>query len=204
MTKSEIRTVLSRDRGLTGNFQIHPRGSLVRTSNGYWGIMERDIPLSHAEMRKAANSAAMLIESDRCGIHLTEIKERLSSIAPEVLSVEDPYAIFSILLADPRFKTSISGYIYLASWEGPRRLSQGDAVLVALRKLKRDGATAFEIAKLTTEILGRPVEKENVYAAIVANGAKFDEETGRWTLHDEDEGDADIDEDAVSNVVASS
>lgn len=195
MTRGEIRAALLRDRGLTGNFQIHSRGSLVRTSAGCWGILERDIPLSHAEMRSACSSAAMLLERVQCGIHLTEIQERLRNIAPKTLRVDDPYATFSVLLTDPKFKTSMSGYIYLASWEGPRRLSQGDAVVAALRKMKEHGIKASDLAKQAAEILGRPVEKENVYAVMVASGAKFNEETGRWALHEE-ESETEIDEDA--------
>lgn len=196
MTRVEIRAALLRDRGLSGYFQIHSRGSLVRTSAGCWGILERDIPLNHAEMRNTCSSAAMLLESDQCGIHLTEIRERLRDIAPEVLRVEDSHAIFSVLTIDAKFKLSQSGYVYLASWEGPRRLSQGDAVAAALMQMKELEFKAFDLAKQAAEILGRPVEKESVYAAMAASGAKFNEETGRWALYEDDESEAEIDEDA--------
>lgn len=196
MTRIEIRAALLRDRGLSGYFQIHSRGSLVRTSAGCWGILERDISLSHAEMRNTCSSAVMLLESDQCGIHLTEIRERLRDIAPEVLRVEDSHAIFSVLTIDAKFKLSQSGYVYLASWEGPRRLSQGDAVAAALMQMKELEFKAFDLAKQAAKILGRPVEKESVYAAMAASGAKFNEETGRWVLHEDDESEAEIDEDA--------
>lgn len=195
MTRNEIRVALLMDRGLSGYFQIHSRGSLVKTSAGCWGILERDIPLSHAEMRNVCSSAAMLLESDQCGMHLTEIKERLSNIAPETLRVEDPYSIFSVLLIDPKFKISMSGYIYLASWEVPRRLSQGDAVVAALRKMKEHGIKVSDLVKQAGEILGRPMQKESVYATMVASGAKFNEETGLWALQEEDESEDEIDED---------
>jgi hypothetical protein len=55
---------------------------------------------------------------------------------------------------------------------------------------------ASDVAKQATEILGRPVENESVYAAMAASGAKFNEETGRWALHEDDESEAEIDEDA--------
>ncbi|GAC1315560.1 MAG: hypothetical protein NVSMB28_00240 [Collimonas sp.] len=196
MTRVEIRAALLRDRGLSGYFQIHSRGSLVRTSAGCWGILERDIPMSQAEMRNACSSAAMLLESDQCGIHLTEIKERLRDITPEILRVEDSYAIFSVLTIDPKFKLSQSGYVYLALWEGPRRLSQGDAVAAALTQMKELEFKASDLAERAAEILGRPVEKESVYAAMAANGAKFNEETSRWVVHEDDESEAEIDEDA--------
>lgn len=196
MTRNEVRVALLRDRGLTGNFQIHSRGSLVRTGVDCWGILERDIPLSHTEIRDVCSSAAALLERDQHGIHLTEIRHRLSDVAPATLHVSDPYAMFSVLLTDRRFKTSMGGYIYLTAWEGPRRLSQADAVLAALRNLKGHGATASEIAKQATQILGRPIERENVYSAMVSNGATFDEEANRWTLHEESEGESEIDEGA--------
>jgi hypothetical protein len=196
MTRVEIRAALLRDRGLSGYFQIHSRGSLVRTSAGCWGILERDIPLNYAEMRNTCSSAAMLLESDQCGIHLTEIRERLRDIAPEILRVEDSHAIFSVLTIDPKFKLSLSGYVYLASWEGPRRLSQGDAVAAALTQMKELEFKASDLARQAAAILGRPVEKESVYAAMAASGAKFNEETSRWLLHEDDESEAEIDEDA--------
>ena len=198
LTREEIRAALVRDRGLAGNFQIHPRGSLVRISAGCWGILERDIPLSGAEIRNVCASTATLLESDQSGIHLTEIKERLRDAAPEILRVEDPCAIFSVLLTDPKFKNSLSDYIYLASWTGPRRLSQADAVVTALREMKEYGIKASELAKRAGEILGRSVAKESVYTNLVASGAEFNEETSRWALHDEDESETEIDEDALS------
>ena len=173
MTRVEIRAALLRDRGLSGYFQIHSRGSLVRTSAGCWGILERDIPLSHVEMRKTCSSAAILLESDQCGIHLTEIRERLGEIVPEILRVEDSHAIFSVLKIDPKFKLSLSGYVYLTSWEGPRRLSQGDAVAAVLTQMKELEFKASDVARQAAEILGRPVENESVYAVMAASGAKF-------------------------------
>jgi hypothetical protein len=192
MTRSEIRAGLLRDRGLTGVFQIHQRGSLVKISDKYWGILERDIPLSSDDIRTICAAAANLLEIEQRGIHVTEIKGRLSDLAPEVLRVDDAYGIFSLLTFDSRFKMSTSGYTYLASWEGPRRYSQWDAVAIAIRNAK-GGIKASEVAMKATEILGRPVERESVYNAMTTVGAKFNDETGLWVLYD-DENEAEIDE----------
>ena len=63
--------------------------------------------------------------------------------------------------------------------------------------MKKYGIKASELAKKAGEILGRPVAREGVYANLVASGAEFNEETGRWTLHDDDESETEIDEDAL-------
>ena len=196
MTRVEIRTALMRDRGLSGSFQIHPRGSLVRTSPSYWGILERDILLSQTEIRKACACAAGLLESDQRGIHLTEIKKRLSDGISEILFVDDPVGIFSVLLTDSRFRSSLSGYIYLESWGTPRRLSQGDAVMAVLRQVKDNGIQVSELLKKAAELLGWTIQRESVYNNLVTCGAEFNDETGRWTL-DDDESEAEIDEDAL-------
>lgn len=196
MTRAEIRAALLRDRGLSGYFQIHSRGSLVRVGAGYWGILERDIPLSHEEMIDICSAVALFLEGHKCGIHLTEIKERLRDVLPETLHLKDPYAIISVLTADSKFKLSHSGYIYIAAWEGARRLSQGDAVAAALAEMNGRGFKASELAERATKILGRPIETVNIYGAMTANGAKFNEETGLWILHENDESDSEIDENA--------
>lgn len=191
LTRNEIRAALLRDRGLSGYFQIQPRGSLVRVGEGLWGILERDIPLTNDEMINLRTSIVTLLDTLQLGIHVTEIHEHLHSIAPYALKVEDPFAILSVLLLDSRFKFSTSGYLFLAVWAGSRRLSQGDAVIEILRQSNKFGLKASEVASRASTLLGRAIGKENVYAAMAACGAKFDQESGRWILNDENEIEAD-------------
>lgn len=185
MTREEIRAALHADRGVSNYFQIQPKGSLVRVGLGTWGILERDISLSQAEIRMAQDAVISILNQNQQGIHLSEIKNVLCNVVSSMQSVPDPHAIFSVLLFHVGLKLSAAGYIFLASWEGARRLSQSEAIVEVLRRAGTHGLRAIDIAKQATDLLGRPIERENIYAAIVADGAAFDEESGRWSFPEE-------------------
>lgn len=185
MSREEIRAALHADRGVSNYFQIQPKDSLVRVGLGTWGILERDISLSQTEIRMAQDATISILNQNQQGIHLSEIKNVLCTAVPSVQSIPDPYAIFSVLLFNVDIKLSASGYIFLASWEGARRLSQSDAIVEVLRRAGTHGLRSVDIAKQATDLLGRLIERENIYGAIVADGAAFDEESGRWSFPEE-------------------
>ncbi len=188
LTRDEIRERLLEHRGLSGYFQLHPRGSLAKVSADRWGILERDIPYSAQERKAICDSAEEVFICRQTGIHFTEINSLRSGLLPlpEGRAEEDPHLLQSVLVADHRFKASGAGYLYLATWEGPRRLSQGDAVIQVMREARGVGLHSNEIAKRACAILGRTMERECIYAAVAAVGGKFDEATSTWKIVEEE------------------
>lgn len=187
MTRNEIRRALLDERGLSGYFQLNSRGSLVRVSSDKWGILERDIDLTHEERKTLRDHAENLMEQSQAGFHSDEIMDVLLPRMPAIAKVSNSHALVSILLIDERFRTSMSGYVYLKSWEGPRRMSHSDAIIEVLRQAKGHGMPGPEIARRATMLLGREIDKTSVYAAFRLCSAKFDEHSGTWTLAEDDE-----------------
>lgn len=184
LTREEIRDRLLEHRGLSGYFQLHPRGSLAKVSADRWGILERDIPFSAQEREIICNSAEEVFVCRQSGIHFSELNSLRSGLFTfsEPCKEEDPHLLQAVLLADPRFKASGTGYLYLARWEGPRRLSQSDAVIQVLREANGLGLHSNEIARRASTILGRTMERECIYAAIATVGGKFDEASSTWKI----------------------
>lgn len=190
LTREEIRDLLLEHRGLSGYFQLHPRGSLAKVSAERWGILERDIPYSPEERRVICDSAEEFFICKQSGIHFSEINSLRSGLLPlPERGEEDPHLLQAVLLADQRFKASGAGYLYLAAWEGPRRLSQGDSVIQVMREARGKGLHSNEIARRASAILGRTIERECIYAAIASVGGKFDETTSTWAIVEEENDD---------------
>lgn len=187
LTREQIREKLLRERGLNGYFQLHPRGSLIRMDARRWGLLERDVPLSSGEITQLRQYMADFLFHKQSGVHLTELATvcalhegfRNAGLANET--------IHSILLADHRFKSSLPGYIYLAIWSGSRRLTQSEAVAEVLKNAGRQGIPVAQVISRASTLLGRQIERDSVYQAMVSSGARFDEALAAWVLLEEDE-----------------
>ena len=187
LTRDEIRDRLIRDRGLSEYFQINSRGSLIRLDARRWGLLERDVPLSREQIAQMRKFMADFLFHKQSGVHWSEFKTIYALQEGLKSSVLDAQLIQSILATDHRFKTSMSGYIYLSTWTSPRRLTQGEAIGEVMRSLGRNGIKVAEVISRASALLGRQVERESVYGAMVSAGAKFDDSTANWFVVEEEE-----------------
>ena len=188
LTRDEIKDTLMRERGLSGYyFQLNPRGSLVRLDAKRWGLLERDVPLSSLQIAQMRQDMADFLFQKQTGIHFTEIKTTYALQEFLRNNPVDTQTIHSLLTTDHRFKSSMSGYIYLSSWTGPRRLTQGEAIAEVMRRAGDDGIKVAEVMSRASSLLGRQVERDSLYGAMVSAGAKFDDATGKWLVAEEEE-----------------
>lgn len=187
LTRDEIRDTLMRERGLSGYFQLNPRGSLVRLDATRWGLLERDVPLSSAQIAQMRQFMADFLFHKQTGIHFTEIKTIYALQEGLLSDTIDTQTIQSILTMDHRFKSSMAGYIYLSSWTGPRRLTQGEAIAEVMRSAGGNGIKVAEVMSRASALLGRQVERDSLYGAMVSAGAKFDDSTATWLVAEEEE-----------------
>lgn len=192
MTVAEIREKLVRERGLSGYFQLQPRGSLVRVGLGKFGILERDVPLTADERRNMILALETLLHARGTGIHVAEVSTLLVKVFPAVSRVRDPYLIFSLAQVDSRFNISPGNYVYLQQWEGPRRLTLNEAVHETLHGAGSDGLKISDIAARATVLLGRSIPRESIYQGLSAAGARYDEQTSRWSTSNDADEDASI------------
>jgi hypothetical protein len=187
LTREEIRDTLMRERGLSGYFQLNPRGSLIRLDARRWGLLERDVPLSSSQIAQMRQFMADFLFHRQSGVHSSEIKTIFALQEGLRSDVFDTQTIQSILATDHRFKTSMAGYIYLSSWTGPRRLTQGEAIAEVMKSAGGRGIRVADVMSKASALLGRQVERDSLYGAMVSAGAKYDDATATWVFVDEEE-----------------
>ncbi|MBF2760361.1 MAG: hypothetical protein ISN28_08835 [Ectothiorhodospiraceae bacterium AqS1] len=64
MSNSHLRSAVRDRRGLGKNFALHPRGRLVRTERGRWGLIDRDVPLDEAQIERFVAAVMDRLEDD--------------------------------------------------------------------------------------------------------------------------------------------
>lgn len=187
MTIPEIKEALQRDRGLSDFFQLHPGGSLIRVSPSQWGLIERDFPLDSDEQAQLIEVLQSLLREQNKGIHVSELAAYLDGIFEPASRIKHPTAILALAKRSGHFRVSTGDYLYLPEWGEPRRMQKSEAIVEAI---KQAGSNALKISELiisASTILGRPVERETIYYALTAAGARFDETMQRWILPDTEE-----------------
>lgn len=187
LTRDEIRDGLMRERGLSGYFQLNSRGSLIRLDARRWGLLERDVPLSTDQITRMRQFMVDFLFHKQSGVHASEVRTVHALEVGLMADALETQTILSILATDHRFKTSMSGYIYLSSWSGPRRLTQGEAIAEVMQNAGREGVRVAEVMARASALLGRQVGRESLYGAMVSAGAKFDDVTGTWLMSEEEE-----------------
>jgi len=187
MTISEIKEALQRDRGLSDFFQLHPSGSLIRVSPSQWGLIERDFPLNGCEQAQLIEVLQSLLREQNRGIHVSEIAACLDGVFEPISRIKYPTAILSLAQRSGCLRVSTGDYLFLPEWGEPRRMKKSQAIVEAIKQAGSDGLRASEIVNSASAILGRPVEREAIYSALSAAGARFDENVQRWILQDTEE-----------------
>ena len=194
MAASEIRETVSKDRGLGATFQIHLADPLIRVGENEWGILWRDVPFSEASANAITGELLAVLKVRGTGLHTTEIVQSLATNRGLVEGVS-PILLVSLALRTGKAKAGKGGYIYLSEWEGPRRLTVGEAVEKAFDDLG-NGVLASEVAKGASKLLGRTVTN-NAAASILMKIGNYDLAKGFW-CHTEDNGEKPIDEPLVA------
>ncbi|HUW29622.1 MAG TPA: DNA-directed RNA polymerase subunit alpha C-terminal domain-containing protein [Sulfuriferula sp.] len=182
MTTSEIKEALMHDRGLGDTFQLHPGGSLIRVNSSQWGLIERDFPLDSREQAQLIEVLQSLLREQNKGIHVSEIAACLDGIFEPISRIKYPTAILALAQRSGRLRVSVGEYLFLPEWGEPRRIQKSQAVIEALKQADSAGLRASEIVNSASAILGRPVERDGIYATLYDAGARFDETTQRWRL----------------------
>ncbi len=95
MSNSRLRKAVRERRGLGKNFALHPRGRLVRTERGRWGLIDRDVPLDATQMEAFVDAVMKRIDEDARPIE----EKDLPAIAFEVCGLKDidPVMLTSLL-----------------------------------------------------------------------------------------------------------
>ena len=177
LTTSEIREMVSANRGVDKLFQIFPFDPVLRVASGVWGLNDRDLPIKRPEQPRFLDGLATLLRKRGSGLHYEELE---NSAALKSLGLSVP-AFFSLAATDERMRVSTSRYLYLQEWGGPLRESLGEALKAVLMS---DGVHLgiSDIATAVSLRLGRSVEKPVISSSLQAAGAVHHPEDGTWSF----------------------
>lgn len=182
LTHSQIRDRLNKIRGIGKYFQIFPTDRIVKVGRKKWGLKDRDIRLSISNRNDLLDALYKQMSERQSGFHISELDPFCKQFA--LPSSDGPEIIRSIVSSDSRFARGLGGYIYLASWDGPRRQTILDGVRDALLTYKRP-LTHTEILRHVEQVTGRTGLYMSVSSAIQNVDASYNPVNGTWTISDE-------------------
>ena len=175
LSTSEIKERLTAVRGVNNLFQISMIDPLIRVQPGVWGLSNRDVPLSHEELRDLIEALVSELEAKQSGIHASE----LCSTLP--LHDCPPDAFLSIAIQDKRLSIAQGRYVYLSEWDDPRRETVRQAVSVIIENANEPLALEH-IATLVECRISRKCEKPTIYNALRALEAEYDTKAKGWSM----------------------
>ncbi|MFH1446232.1 MAG: sigma factor-like helix-turn-helix DNA-binding protein, partial [Chloroflexota bacterium] len=180
----EIRKrLLMEGRGVSGSFQIHEEGSIIRVGKNFWGLVDRDIPFSIEQQKMITEILEATLYRTQKGIHKTEIYEVLKEMpAIELFSTVDPTLFISIALSTGRMRYAAGNYLCLSDWSDTRRLTTEEAVRIALEEAGPEGLLTKDLKELASKIMGVQISSDNIYARLSAIGARLNSDTNQWQI----------------------
>jgi hypothetical protein len=191
LTTAALKTRLVEDRGVGATFQIHPEDPLCRLGGGLWGLVDRDAPISVEEQRLISRDIIEALHKRNSGLHFSELTAVIPAVAELAIAGVEPSTIAKFAARSLPIRISTSRYLYLSSWEGPRRASLSDAVASVFDKAPPAGLTFDEIYVHTRALLGREVTRSAISTRLQSIGARWDEDSELWRkpLVDDDQPD---------------
>lgn len=181
LSTEDIRSRLVEERGLNCYFQIQVEGELIRIGQGFWGLMERDVPFSKSALDALATAMEKLLRVRGKGLHASEVIEGLLPLFPSVSKVEDPFLLFGVAQKYPQFALAKGQYLYLAEWQSPRRRNMTEAIVRVLKDAGPDGILLEEAIRRVELLIERPWPKGTFFGTQACNrGGVYNSDSSRW------------------------
>lgn len=196
MSSQEVREKLTKERGLSGHFQIHSRGPLIQLGQGLWGLLDRDLPLTETEQEAVFDEIEEVLRQRQSGFHATEIVGALTKTR-ELAERIDCTTLMVLAQRTGRMRVSFGQYLYLTEWGEPRRMQCADAVKAALEG-SPNGLHIQELVEAAGALVGRSINRPNIYGYLSAVGAEWSEKSRRWSIADTTEENGDEGDEALA------
>lgn len=180
MSIGEIQARLSKERGLSQNFQIHQGDPLIRVSPGVWGLVPRDVPFSPEDVQRLTNVIEAELHSRQKGIHASEVSGILESSQMSSAAEHDPMLILELARRRGTMSLARGQILYISDWGEPRRLTLVHAVRRALEQGGERGLTTDEVHAEVERIIERKVDRATL-PSYCDDFAEMDD-SGRWRL----------------------
>ena len=175
--KGDCRPVaLARALSTKSLLPISAQDPLIRVSPGMWGLNDRDVPVKRYQQGQLIDELVNVLTERNEGIHISEIQ----GLCLHNTSIS-PYLVLSIATLDPRIRSNVGQYFYLAVWDDVRRLSPLEAVKGCLH----DAVAPLgieQIRAVTEGLIKRPCATATVSQCLRAIDAEFDKGSNTWSV----------------------
>ena len=180
----DIRDRLSSERGIQNIQQILPSDRVFRLGRAQWGLIARDSGLSVRERDTYLNELSDALVQSSAALYVREICLHFTNVSNVTCLTENErealsWIIFGLAQCDERFKTTTADFVYLATWEGPRRLSVSAAVRIVAETIPTDGESIRSLRRRVYGVLGRQCDANKMYGAL-RDVASWDSKTNLW------------------------
>ena len=186
LAASEIRErLLMEGRGLSGFMQINNEGNIIRLGPSFWGLLDRDVPLSQEQQKLIIETVENKLFATQKGMHKSEVYEALKNIpGVESLASSDPILFISIVLRSDKIRYAIGNFLYLSEWGAARRVTVEEAVKIIFEQVGSTELTAHDLREKISSIVGYQISPYAIYAPLSALGVRYNSDRGYWRLTD--------------------
>lgn len=173
LSTAHIYQSLSRVRGVSSVFQIHPKGRIFRVGQKLWGLVDRDLPVDKQTLLDWLASLELHLERSQRAFHVSEIASQLG-VADEL-----GWPILGAAQLDSRFRVSTGDLLCLMNWTHTNRVSIAEAVQSSLH-LMHGGAALDAIIRNVERLMERSVSSDVLKANLRSVGARYDLGKKAW------------------------
>lgn len=176
----ELRSGVEEVRGTGEHFMIQPGGRMTRLKSGLWGLVDRDFGLSAEQRRELTDMLHSVLTHQGKGLHLQELRETTRSSRINAPGRLTDSMILGLAQVDHRFAVARGQLLYLAEWEGPRRLSLAEAVRQIAEQAEGPLSMQQIIARVEARV-ERSVSPQEMYTPLKSVGMDHDSTTGAYS-----------------------
>jgi hypothetical protein len=165
-------------RGVNDKLQLQATDRMIQVGPDTWGLYERDISLTAAEIGCCLDSLYSHLTRSQRGIHHSEVEIFLIENSLSHLNVSG-YELLNLAQRDNRFYLGRSLFLGLAEWgEDTRRLNVSQAVRKVVSEMQSPMSTV-EINILVEKLTGLEIDG-TLTGIIPKEGGKYNPETRLW------------------------
>ncbi|MCW8828097.1 MAG: hypothetical protein OQK94_03470 [Gammaproteobacteria bacterium] len=176
---TEIKKKLSSIRGLAEALQIQPTDRMIQVGPDLWGLIDRDIHSTSAEIDHLLNILFAVLKKTQKGIHVSEA-ERIIIENNAALGDVSSYALFNLAQRDNRFYLGRLMYLGLAEWgDDVRRTNISQAIRKILSSMTKP-MSIHEIHAMVENITELEIDG-TITSVLINEGAKYDLASKTWS-----------------------
>lgn len=180
MRIEELEKEISKVRSVGAHFSVNlqPNELFSRVNPAIWGLLERDFILSEKKWRAIKDHLFDYFTKSRKALHTSEFNKIVQKLdIDKKITVGH---IVGVLSSDDRFRKWRGGFVGLASWDTPQRITLDEAIDIVLEKCANGSFSLEAIEMPLKEVLGHDFEKYRVATHLNKKGYEYNRDNNLW------------------------